>query len=53
LTEPTRAEKARENLVPGTIIKNVKGEYGVVLPDGRVMQISKEQAEYIAGQKLG
>ena len=38
--------------VPGTILKNCKSEYGVVLEDGRICIVSKEQAEFIAGKKL-
>jgi hypothetical protein len=38
--------------VPGTILKNCKGEYGVVLENNLILRVSKEQAEFIAGARL-
>jgi hypothetical protein len=41
-----------DDLIPGSIIRNHKGEYGVVLEDKKILRVTKDQAERIAGVKF-
>jgi hypothetical protein len=52
LTDKKKVVTSETNLIPGSIIRNWKGEYGVVMQDKRILNVSKEEAERIAGVSL-
>jgi len=49
-------EKVRvgdQEMIPGTILRNCRGEYGMVMRDGQILRMPKEEAEKLIAEMKG